>query len=205
MRIHLLRYPPTVRRLAEAAAGQRRQVRNLGSRPRPGLPVVTADDDREQKSRSVLVVDPQRANLSHKLVLVGILGLGHEQDGMRECRVDAAADHVEVLIAAIAQVPAGHRKKLLMRPDRVPGSPAPHSRPRLGAPPACGGGPDPGRQRLRPGPVPFREYPINTAWMTLVAVAADLISRLPLLALPDALNACEPRALRYRFLHVQLA
>jgi hypothetical protein len=129
------------------------------------------------------------------------------QTGMRECGVDATADHVEVLTAAIAQVPAGHRKKLLMRmrPDRVPGSPAPRSRPRLGAPPACGAGPDPGRQGLRPGPVPFHEYPINTAWLTLVAVSADLISWLHLLALPDALNACEPKALRYRFQHVQLA
>ena len=55
------------------------------------------------------------------------------------------------------------------------------------------------------GLFPFRKYPINTAWLTLVAVAADLISWLGLLALPDALNACEPKALRYRLLHVQLA
>ena len=32
-------------------------------------------------------------------------------------------------------------------------------------------------------------------------VAADLLAWLRLLALPDALKACEPKALRYRFLH----
>jgi hypothetical protein len=51
----------------------------------------------------------------------------------------------------------------------------------------------------------LRDYPINTAWLTLVAVAAHLISWLRLLALPDALNACEPKALRYRFLPAHLA
>lgn len=49
---------------------------------------------------------------------------------------------------------------------------------------------------------PSREYGINTAWLTLVAIAADLTAWLRLLALPEALKACEPKALRYRFLHV---
>jgi hypothetical protein len=49
---------------------------------------------------------------------------------------------------------------------------------------------------------PSREYAINQAWLTVVAVAADLLAWLRLIALPDALKACEPKALRYRFLHV---
>lgn len=49
---------------------------------------------------------------------------------------------------------------------------------------------------------PSREYSINTAWLTVVALAADLTAWLRLLALPEALKACEPKALRYRFLHI---
>jgi len=52
------------------------------------------------------------------------------------------------------------------------------------------------------GRFPSREYGINQAWLSLVALAADLTSWLRLLALPDALKDCEPKALRYRFLHV---
>ncbi len=48
---------------------------------------------------------------------------------------------------------------------------------------------------------PSREYAINTAWLALVGIAADLIAWLRLLALPEALKTCEPKALRYRFLH----
>lgn len=36
----------------------------------------------------------------------------------------------------------------------------------------------------------------------LTAIAADLIAWLRLLALPETLQACEPKALRYRVLHV---
>lgn len=35
-----------------------------------------------------------------------------------------------------------------------------------------------------------------------MAIAADLTAWLRLLALPDQLRACEPKALRYRFLHI---
>ena len=52
------------------------------------------------------------------------------------------------------------------------------------------------------GRFPSREYAINTAWLTLVAVAADLTAWLRLLALPPELKTCEPKALRYRLLHV---
>jgi hypothetical protein len=50
------------------------------------------------------------------------------------------------------------------------------------------------------GRFPSREYAINTAWLTVVGLAADLTAWLRLLALPEALKACEPKALRYRFL-----
>jgi hypothetical protein len=49
---------------------------------------------------------------------------------------------------------------------------------------------------------PSREYGINQAWLALVAIATDLTSWLRLLALPPALASCEPKALRYRFLHI---
>ena len=38
--------------------------------------------------------------------------------------------------------------------------------------------------------------------MIATSIAADLIAWLRLLALPEKLKACEPKALRYRFLHV---
>jgi len=49
---------------------------------------------------------------------------------------------------------------------------------------------------------PSREFAINAAWALAASIAADLIAWLRLLALPIALKACEPKALRYRFLHV---
>ncbi len=52
---------------------------------------------------------------------------------------------------------------------------------------------------------PSREFTINQAWLTVTAIAADLIAWLRLLALTgDAadLALCEPKALRYRLLHV---
>ncbi len=52
------------------------------------------------------------------------------------------------------------------------------------------------------GRFPSREYAINHAWLTVVQVAAHQLAWLRLLALPDALKACEPKALRYRFLHI---
>ena len=52
------------------------------------------------------------------------------------------------------------------------------------------------------GRFPSREYDINTAWLTVVALAADLTAWLRLLALPESLKTCEPKALRYRFLHI---
>ena len=52
------------------------------------------------------------------------------------------------------------------------------------------------------GRLPSREYAINEAWLAAVAIAADLVAWLRLLALPERLAACEPKALRYRLLHV---
>jgi hypothetical protein len=42
----------------------------------------------------------------------------------------------------------------------------------------------------------------NTAWLTAVAIAADLVAWLQLLALTGPLATAEPKALRYRLLHV---
>lgn len=52
------------------------------------------------------------------------------------------------------------------------------------------------------GRLPSRQYAINQAWLATVAIAADLIAWLRLLALPERLATCEPKALRYRLLHV---
>uniref|UniRef100_UPI003D754912 IS1380 family transposase n=1 Tax=Calidifontibacter indicus TaxID=419650 RepID=UPI003D754912 len=55
------------------------------------------------------------------------------------------------------------------------------------------------------GRFPSREFDINQVWLTLVQIAADLTSWTRMLALTgDAkvLATCEPKALRYRFLHV---
>jgi hypothetical protein len=50
--------------------------------------------------------------------------------------------------------------------------------------------------------LPSREYGINQAWIACVTLAADLTAWLRLLALPKSLKSCEPKALRYRLLHV---
>jgi hypothetical protein len=52
------------------------------------------------------------------------------------------------------------------------------------------------------GRFPSREFAINQAWLQAVSIAADLTAWLRMLALPDTLKACEPKALRYRLLHV---
>lgn len=55
------------------------------------------------------------------------------------------------------------------------------------------------------GRFPSREFDINQTWLMLVQIAADLAAWTRLLALTgDAkvLATCEPKALRYRFLHV---
>src|SRR4051794_36780331 len=52
------------------------------------------------------------------------------------------------------------------------------------------------------GRFPSREFAINQAWLQVVTLAADLTAWLRLLALPDPLKTCEPKALRYRLLHV---
>lgn len=55
------------------------------------------------------------------------------------------------------------------------------------------------------GRFPSREFGINQAWLVLVQIAADLIAWTRLLALTGeaaALAGCEPKALRYRLLHV---
>lgn len=50
--------------------------------------------------------------------------------------------------------------------------------------------------------LPSREFAINTAWCHAVAIAADLTAWLRLLALTGTLAHVEPKALRYRLLHV---
>jgi hypothetical protein len=52
------------------------------------------------------------------------------------------------------------------------------------------------------GRFPSREFAINQAWLQVVTLAADLTAWLRLLALPASLSSCEPKALRYRLLHV---
>jgi len=55
------------------------------------------------------------------------------------------------------------------------------------------------------GRFPSREFKINQTWLTLTTIAADLTAWTRLLGCTgDAkvLAACEPKALRYRFLHV---
>lgn len=55
------------------------------------------------------------------------------------------------------------------------------------------------------GRFPSREFDINQAWLTLTMIAADLTAWTRLLAMTGqaaVLASCEPKALRYRFLHV---
>ncbi len=52
------------------------------------------------------------------------------------------------------------------------------------------------------GRFPSREFKINQAWTQVTAIAADLIAWLRLLALTGDLAKAEPKALRYRLLHV---
>ncbi|MGK2852840.1 MAG: transposase [Microbacteriaceae bacterium] len=55
------------------------------------------------------------------------------------------------------------------------------------------------------GRFPSREFAINQAWLMATALAADLTAWTRLLAFTGdaaALAGCEPKALRYRFLHV---
>jgi hypothetical protein len=52
------------------------------------------------------------------------------------------------------------------------------------------------------GRFPSREFAVNQAWLTATAIAADLVAWLRLLALPERLVNAEPKALRYRLLHV---
>lgn len=55
------------------------------------------------------------------------------------------------------------------------------------------------------GRFPSREFDINQAWLMLVQIAADLTAWTRLLTLTgdaQTLATCEPKALRYRFLHV---
>ena len=48
----------------------------------------------------------------------------------------------------------------------------------------------------------MRDFAINTAWLSAVAIVADLTAWLRLLALSGPLAKAEPKALRYRLLHV---
>ncbi len=52
------------------------------------------------------------------------------------------------------------------------------------------------------GRFPSREFGINQTWLTLTMIAADLVAWLKMLALDGDLAKAEPKALRYRLLHV---
>lgn len=55
------------------------------------------------------------------------------------------------------------------------------------------------------GRFPSREFGINSAWLTLTMIAADLVAWTRLIAFTadaEVLATCEPKALRYRLLHV---
>jgi hypothetical protein len=52
------------------------------------------------------------------------------------------------------------------------------------------------------GRFPSRDYAVNQAWLAATAIAADLIAWLRLLGLTGDLAKAEPKALRYRLLHV---
>jgi hypothetical protein len=52
------------------------------------------------------------------------------------------------------------------------------------------------------GRFPSREFTINRAWTLITAIAADLVAWLRLLALSGDPAKAEPKALRYRLLHV---
>jgi hypothetical protein len=52
------------------------------------------------------------------------------------------------------------------------------------------------------GRFPSREFPINSAWAQLAAIAADLTAWLRLLALDGDIASAEPKKLRYRLLHI---
>lgn len=49
---------------------------------------------------------------------------------------------------------------------------------------------------------PSREFKINHAWLSAAVIAADLVAWLRLLGLQGDLAKAEPKALRYRLLHV---
>ncbi|GAA4260851.1 hypothetical protein GCM10022294_06990 [Dietzia aurantiaca] len=55
------------------------------------------------------------------------------------------------------------------------------------------------------GRLPSREFALNQAWLAAVMIAADLVAWTRMLACTgdaEVLALCEPKALRYRFLHV---
>jgi len=141
---------------------------------------------------------------------------------------NTATDHIEVLTDAIAQVPAAYRKNLLIRSD---GAGASHqlslfeerdgwryqafvtntTTGQLAFLEARHRAHARVEDRIRHakdtglGRFPSREFKINQTWLTMTAIAADLTAWTRLLGcVGDAkvLAACEPKALRYRFLHV---
>jgi hypothetical protein len=50
--------------------------------------------------------------------------------------------------------------------------------------------------------MPFRSFAANELWLELVLAAADLLAWLRLACLDGELSRAEPKALRYRLLHV---
>ena len=50
--------------------------------------------------------------------------------------------------------------------------------------------------------MPFASFSANAAWMELVLAGCDLLAWLKVLGLDGALARAEPKALRYRLLHV---
>jgi hypothetical protein len=53
-----------------------------------------------------------------------------------------------------------------------------------------------------PDHFPSRDFAINTAWLTTVMIAVDLLAWTQLLVLEGDLAKAEPKTLRYRLLHV---
>jgi hypothetical protein len=100
---------------------------------------------------------------------------------------NTATDHLHVLGDAIAQIPAAHRRHLLIRGDSAAGT---HAEDRI----RCAK--DTGLRRL-----PSREFAINQAWC--VALRSPRTSSLGYnYTLSTVILAtAEPKRLRYRLLH----
>jgi hypothetical protein len=52
------------------------------------------------------------------------------------------------------------------------------------------------------GRFPSRQFNINAVWLELSLLACDLLAWTQTILLDDELGRCEPKAVRYRLLHV---